>query len=152
MKDDPELVIRRAVPPDAAVISNIHIESRAEAMPWLPVIHSPEAVREYFEETVLPNQIVYVACLSGTVVGFVAVMGDWINHLYIAPAFWRNGFGVRLVTVARQDKEQIQLWTFQENLKARAFYQRLGFKEAEFTNGEKNEEKVPDVRLIWRCT
>ena len=44
----------------------------------------------------------------------------------------------------------LQLWTFQGNVKARAFYERRGFTAAEFTDGEGNEERLPDVRYEWR--
>jgi ribosomal protein S18 acetylase RimI-like enzyme len=43
----------------------------------------------------------------------------------------------------------IRLYTFQENVDARRFYTRHGFKEIELTDGALNEEKVPDVLLEW---
>ena len=39
----------------------------------------------------------------------------------------------------------VQLWTFQANVRARAFYLREGFRELRFTDGAGNDEKLPDV-------
>ena len=43
----------------------------------------------------------------------------------------------------------MQLWTFQQNARARRFYEERGFRAVEFTDGEGNEEKTPDVRYEW---
>ena len=42
------------------------------------------------------------------------------------------------------------LWTFQQNAGARRFYERHGLAAIEFTEGEGNEEKTPDVRYEWK--
>lgn len=39
----------------------------------------------------------------------------------------------------------IRLYTFQQNTGARRFYERHGFHAIQFTEGEGNEEKCPDV-------
>ena len=43
----------------------------------------------------------------------------------------------------------LELWCFQANDKARRFYERHGFTPVAFTNGQRNEEKTPDVRYRW---
>ena len=35
------------------------------------------------------------------------------------------------------------------NIGAQRFYQRHGFVVAETTDGSQNEEKEPDIRLVW---
>jgi hypothetical protein len=35
------------------------------------------------------------------------------------------------------------------NVKARRFYERRGFAVVEMTDGRGNEEKEPDIRLVW---
>ena len=55
------------------------------------------------------------------------------------------------VALQRQSDEgwdSLQLWTFQVNDRARAFYARHGFREVELTDGATNEEHEPDVRLL----
>jgi ribosomal protein S18 acetylase RimI-like enzyme len=43
----------------------------------------------------------------------------------------------------------LALWTFQSNVRAQAFYARHGFVEVRRTDGAANEEKTPDVRMVW---
>jgi GNAT superfamily N-acetyltransferase len=39
----------------------------------------------------------------------------------------------------------IRLYTFQQNVGARRFYERHSFQAIQFTDGEDNEERCPDV-------
>ena len=41
------------------------------------------------------------------------------------------------------------LWVFESNTPARGFYARHGLLELERTDGSSNEERAPDVRLVW---
>ena len=43
----------------------------------------------------------------------------------------------------------LKLWTFQNNLGARRFYEERGFIAIAMTNGD-NEEQAPDVCYEWR--
>ena len=43
----------------------------------------------------------------------------------------------------------MQLWAFQSNTGALRFYERHGFVAVEETDGD-NEERAPDVRMVWR--
>ena len=42
-----------------------------------------------------------------------------------------------------------QTYTFQVNTRARAFYERHGFRVLYLGSGESNEEHQPDVRYAW---
>ena len=42
------------------------------------------------------------------------------------------------------------LWVFQSNDRAQRFYAARGFVEVERTDGRDNEEREPDVRMVWR--
>lgn len=143
-------MFREATVSDAPAIATLHRVSREVAMPWLPVIHSPDEVLEFFRDQVLPSQTVIVADKLGQVAGFVAYADGWLNHLYVAPNAWRDGIGSQLLRRAQVVSNALQLWTFQRNNAARAFYARFQFEEVEFTDGRRNEEKTPDVRMIWR--
>jgi ribosomal protein S18 acetylase RimI-like enzyme len=55
-----------------------------------------------------------------------------VETLYIAPAFWRNGVGKRLIDAARHALQaagytDVALWVLLDNRRARAFYKRTGF-------------------------
>ena len=52
-------------------------------------------------------------------------------------------------TVRLERPKGFQLWTFQANKRARHFYESRGCEAVEFTDGQRNEERVPDVRYVY---
>jgi GNAT superfamily N-acetyltransferase len=144
-----ELEIRAAGPVDVPRITEVFQQARAAAMPWLPVLHTPDEDLAFFARTVGSGHAV-VAVLDGTVVGFAAVDPDehLLDHLYVDPAAHRRGVGRRLVDHARAAHDgPLQLWAFTENRSARRFYAAVGAVELYETDGSGNEERTPDVRL-----
>lgn len=138
--------IRPARSRDAEAIANVHLDSRREAMPWLPVLHSHEETMAYFADHVLANEEVLVAEVNELVVGFMALEGARIDHLYISPSYQGRGIGGKLLSIAKELRPGgLTLWTFQRNVRARRFYQARGFVASEFTDGSGNEEREPDV-------
>jgi len=43
----------------------------------------------------------------------------------------------------------LQLWTFQRNTAAIAFYEKNGFRTVRKTDGATNEEREPDILFEW---
>jgi GNAT superfamily N-acetyltransferase len=82
--------------------------------------------------------------------GYIAFRADFIEHLFIHPEGQGLGLGVRLLEKAREGAAELSLWTFQQNLRARRFYERHGFVVVTETDGADNEEKLPDVLYRWR--
>ena len=83
-------------------------------------------------------------------VGFIAFRDAWIDHLYVLTHVQGQGVGSALVQVAQEAFDELKLWTFQRNSKAREFYERKGFALVKQTDGSRNEEKEPDVLYRWR--
>jgi GNAT superfamily N-acetyltransferase len=84
------------------------------------------------------------------VVGFIALEGDHVDHLYIAPSFQGRGIGDKLLALAKELRPGgLTLWTFQRNARARRFYEARGFVASEFNDGSRNLEREPDVRYVW---
>jgi GNAT superfamily N-acetyltransferase len=148
MMDD--LVIRSGRPEDAEAIADAHIDSRREAMPWLPVIHSRADTIGYFAGQVSAHAEVFVAEVNQIVVGFIALEGDCVDHLYVTPSHQHCGIGDKLLASAKGLRPAgLRLWTFQRNAQARHFYEARGFAATEFTDGARNEEREPDVLYRW---
>lgn len=143
--------LRAAGPQDAAPIARIMRTARKTAMPWLPDLHTEAQDLWFVTHRMLPLDSVAVAEASGVVQGFIATHDDWLNHLYLAPPVWRCGIGSALLTHARDGRTFLQLWVFQRNTAAQAFYHKHGFTVAERTDGSGNEEGFPDVRMAWRA-
>lgn len=139
------MTLRRAVIADAPAIAAVY---RLSA--WHPHIHTPEEDAAFFSGRMLPEQTVWVIEESGAVVAYAAAQGDFLNHLFVHPDAQGRGRGSRLLAQVQAGLDFLQLWTFQGNGKARAFYERRGFTAAAFTDGEGNEERLPDVRYEWR--
>jgi GNAT superfamily N-acetyltransferase len=71
-----------------------------------------------------------------------------LDHLYLEPGLRRRGLGTRLLDHARAEHGgPLQLWCFADNRAARTFYAARGARELYETDGSRNEERLPDVRL-----
>ncbi len=142
--------MRPAREDDAFAIAQAHVDARRVAMPWLPVLHTFEETVRFFGDFVIPNQLVLVAEAAESVVGFIALEGEWVEHLYVAPAHQGIGVGHALLQQAKElCPDGLMLWTFEGNHRARTFYEKRGFIAIEFTDGSRNEERTPDVRYHW---
>jgi len=84
------------------------------------------------------------------VVGFLSMGGGTIHNLYIKPGYQGQGFGQALIETAKASSGgQLRLWVFEPNEGAIRFYERHGFTTLRKTDGQDNEEKVPDRLMIW---
>lgn len=153
MSGEPD--IRDATRDDADTLTRLFLASRRQAMPWLREVHSEAATLWWIGNVVLRELSVRVAMVDSVIAGFAAIRPGWLDHLYVAPACQRGGLGTRLLAEARRiGGDPLRLWAFQRNIAARAFYRRHGFVEEALTDGAANEEREPDVRMIWSapCT
>lgn len=144
-------VIRPARATDAPEIARLICRSKAEAMPWLAVPHTPAEDEAWVAGVLLPEHEVSVAVREddGALIGVMALRPGWVDQLYVSTAAQGSGVGSVLLRRAQDaSAEPLQLWTFQRNARARAFYERRGFVEVRATDGD-NEEREPDVLYRW---
>ncbi|WP_430418366.1 N-acetyltransferase family protein [Phenylobacterium sp.] len=142
------MILRPATPDDAPALAAIHILAM-RTLTFLPQLHTIEEAAVWMFETVLPTHQVTVADVDGEACGYIASSEGWIDQLYVHPDHHGRGVGGRLLESVLAEGGTRQLWTFQQNARARAFYESRGFRAVEFTDGSGNEEKTPDVRYIW---
>lgn len=142
------ITLRLAVEADAAEIAALFATSR-RLLTFLPDLHTVEEDRIYVRDKVLRDFRVTVAERNGAIVGFMAELEGWIEHLYIDAAQLRSGVGSVLIADAQSRNEDLQLWCFANNLRGRAFYERMGFEAVKFTDGAGNEQKAPDILYRW---
>ena len=142
-------MVRRARSSDVEAIAAVFRRSFA-TLDFLPTLHTPEEEREHLRG-VVEKQDVWVAERDGRIVGFVALEGDLGTFLYVDPTVQGSGVGSTLLEeVMRARPGGFRFWTFQQNEKARRFYEQRGCRALEFTDGSGNEEKTPDVMYEWR--
>lgn len=143
-------MLRPATAADAPRIADVLIGTRKAFMPYAPSAHTEADVRTWVANRLVPSGGVVVAERHGAVVAAMHTehVGDtsWITQMAVDPALVGRGIGsLLLVHAARCLPWPIRLYTFQANLGARRFYERHGFSAIEFTDGEGNEERCPDV-------
>ncbi len=146
--------LRAATAEDAPAVADVLLSSRGTFLPYAPLAHSDEDVRQWVAEVLIPSGGVTVACRDGAVLGILAVSeadgAGWIDQLYVAPAFVGRGLGSLLLECALSELPRpVRLYTFQANTAARRFYERHGFRAVAFTDGSSNEEQCPDV--LYEC-
>jgi GNAT superfamily N-acetyltransferase len=146
----PSLSLRPAEPKDADAIAEVYLASRRASMPYLPSLHTDEETREWIRDVVLARNEVWVAAAGDRVDGFLALNGEVLEHIYVAPRLQGSGLGSALLAKAKQLRPNgFRLWVFQRNMQARGFYEARGMRVVEFTDGSGNEEREPDVLYEW---
>jgi GNAT superfamily N-acetyltransferase len=142
------MLIRPAILDDAPAIARAHVDAwRAAYRDILPGEYlaalSVER-REAMWSTILssPGAVVLVAVDGEEIVGFASAaasrdedvdrtrVGE-IGAIYLVERAWSRGLGARLfdaALVALRDAgfEEVVLWVLEENMRARAFYERKG--------------------------
>ena len=125
-------------------------------MPYAPSAHPEPDVREWVASYVIPTGGVVVAEVDGHIVGAMATTVEdgtsWITQMAVDPGMVGRGIGSVMLALATEKLPLlVRLYTFQENVGAQRFYERHGFQAIEFTDGEDNEEKCPDVLYELRA-
>jgi GNAT superfamily N-acetyltransferase len=145
------VVLRRAGPEDAADVAEVYLTA-FHATYTFPLAHTDDEVRGWIrEQVVVPTSETWVAVVDAEIVGMMVISGGSLEQLYLRPDRWRQGVGSRLVALAKERRpDGLELYTFQVNARARAFYERLRFTAVWFGDGSANEEGQPDVRYEWR--
>jgi ribosomal protein S18 acetylase RimI-like enzyme len=106
--------------------------------------------QDYFRDHVLKDDKVFVVELDHRPVAFMAMRDDFIDHLYVHPAYQKREIGKALLDHARQlSPQHVWLYTLQINTKARSFYEKNGFIAEKFGISPPPENE-PDVEYHWR--
>ncbi len=141
--------LRAANAGDRDAIVHVFQSARAAALPQLPVLHSGAEDRDFFDAHIAAGATT-VAADGERVLGFIVVGGARVEHLYVEPGAQRAGVGSLLLCHAQAlHPGGLDLWVFQRNRGAIAFYEALGFTIAETGDGSDNEEREPDARMVW---
>jgi len=141
------VALRPAVPLDAGAVGGI-LSEFIDRTPWMPRLHS-RAEEIAFADAMIARGWVTVAEGGSGVAGFMAREGAEVHALYVAGAARRTGCGRALIAAAQARAARLELWCFAANAPARAFYAAQGFTERQRTDGARNDEKLPDIRLAW---
>jgi len=137
-------MIRRATADDVEEVFAI-FDASFGLLDFLPQLHTPEEGLAFVGRCVRDDETYLLRR------GFAILHGDWLSHLYVHPDEIGTGVGHELFEYVKTLRpEGFQFWVFQQNERARRFYEAHGAVAVEFTDGEANEEKTPDVRYEWK--
>lgn len=148
--------LRSAVAEDADGLAAIFSPSR-RLLTFLPELHSI-AEDHWFIANVILNEcdVTLVECVSdednrSQIISFLARQDSEIRLLHTHPDHIGSGAGGLLLSAAKDaGPGRLDLWCFQDNVRARQFYEAHGFQPIRFTDGSGNEEKTPDVQYGWQ--
>jgi GNAT superfamily N-acetyltransferase len=135
-------VIRQATAVDASWCARL-LGDWVRETGWMPVLHSREEDLGFVAGLIARTEVLVA---EG---GFLARERDEVLALYLAPEVRGRGVGKALLDAAKERRERLTLWVFQRNAGALRFYAREGFAEVERTDGARNDERLPDVRMVW---
>ncbi|HEY2708579.1 MAG TPA: GNAT family N-acetyltransferase [Caulobacteraceae bacterium] len=144
------MILRRANLDDTPGLARLHRHTVLTSLPFLPTLHTLEEEVAWFGDYLFATNEIWLAEAGDEPAGYIAFRPSFVEHLFIRPEGQGAGLGLVLLEKARAAYAELTLWTFQQNEKARRFYERHGFVAVTFTDGADNEEKLPDVLYRWR--
>jgi GNAT superfamily N-acetyltransferase len=144
-------VVRRMTPNELGQAVDVWYRSLLGSISYMrpEQLRSEEAYKSYFRDIVATTCELWIAELEGRVVGVLALQGDEIHLLYVAPEAQGQGFGTALLEHAKTlHPNGLTLVTHERNVRARRFYEQHGF-EAKEHGMSLPPESEPDVKYVW---
>lgn len=165
------IAIRAAVPEDAPVVNQILTETwKAAYVGIVPQEYldslgagKKNRMQDDLSAAKLKVLLLFADGVPAGAVGYgksrEESRADWgeIVCLYLRPAYWRRGYGGKLLQAAvdaltREGFRKCYLWVMTENRRAREFYRAMGFAPTEETNFyEIAGKRIEDVRYIKKA-
>lgn len=104
----------------------------------------------YFRENILVENTVWVVDDErDRPVAFLAIKNDFIDQIFVHPDHWQQGIGGALIRFARTlSPQHLWLYTLQDNVNARAFYEKNGFVVTKLGISPPPDNE-PDVKYEW---
>lgn len=141
------LMIRAGRPEDATTTGDM-LWRFQETQDWMPKLHTRVECHDFCARMIARGWVI-VATDAGEVLGFLARHDAEVCALYVATLAQENGVGTRLLGAAKSGRDHLWLKCFQANTRARGFYEAQGFCEAARSDGQDNDEKLPDITYVW---
>ena len=143
--------IRQYSPADLAPTVRLWRASKRDAFPYVEAQQRYTLAEDttYFRDVVAVACVVWLAEVPGRLAGLLAMQDDYIEQLFVAVGLQRQGVGTALLQKAREHSPHgLRLYTFQKNARARAFYEKHGFKAVRYGYSPAPENE-PDVAYQW---
>lgn len=139
-------MIRRYGPADRDALLAVWADSAAIAHPFWTTARFEQERRDIVEQF-LPVAETYVFERNGTVVGFIALLGNEVGGIFVAPQYHGQGIGTALMDWARDSRGLLELDVFEANESGRGFYAGYGFVVVSERVDEATGQRVLRLRL-----
>ena len=144
-------MIRAFVEADLESTSKVWLRSGRDEYHYLPEFQKLDEVKalDVFNRVIQANCQIWVYGTGKEIRGFMAMDKDLIDRLYVDPAYQRSGVGSLFINYAKELRpDGLILKTHQQNKRARAFYEKRGFRSVGF-GVSPPPESMPDVEYRW---
>lgn len=135
--------IREAREEDLDALVELWYESSLKAHDFIPAT--------YWEENKSAMRGLYLPLSLNMIIddnaGFISMMGNEINALFIAPDRTQKGLGSALLNWAKQKEDKLMLNVYACNENAVKFYEKHGFVMTERSIDEAVSEE--QIRMQW---
>lgn len=115
-----------------------------------PTQRSPDETVAAYLQAFDHGAVAWGAFDASAMVGHMMLAPGWIEHLYVEPERHGQGVGRALLDRAQAEQDDLQLYSYQANVRARRMYEAAGFRVEEFGLDPNHSEHAPNVRYRWR--
>ncbi|MEX1233994.1 MAG: GNAT family N-acetyltransferase [Roseovarius sp.] len=120
----------------------------ARSAPWLPQVRPYRTDLRVMAQITRRGWVRVVRDARGPA-AFIARDDTRVHALYVHPRAQGRGLGRALLDDAKRAAPRLELWVAEANETARAFYAAQGFAEARRSDGTGNDERLPDIHMLW---
>jgi ribosomal protein S18 acetylase RimI-like enzyme len=146
------VIVRRMAPDELDEVIDVWYRSLTGSLAYMrpEQQHSESDSKAFFRQVIAASRELWVALGETRVLGVMALEGNDLDRLYVAPEAQGRAVGSALLEHAKAlHPNGLTLVTHQRNTGARRFYERHGF-EAGALGVSPPPENEPDVRYAWR--
>lgn len=119
-------MIRKYKTEDADALISVWEKGNAFAHPFLSEVFVAQVAKD-MRNIYLPNAETWVLEKDDQAVGFIALLGNEIGGLFLAPSLIGKGYGKTMLDHALALKGPLRVEVFKDNAVGRSFYERNGF-------------------------
>ena len=135
-----EKIVRAFEPSDESAVVHVWQRAGAAAYAGWTTPFTLEQTAAVFRRSVLGRCRIWVGAAGEEVVAFIAIAGSSIERLYVDPAHWRQGWGTRLVELAKElCPDGLEVDTDPDSEAASGVYERCGFRAVRYYTGGPGE-------------
>ncbi|GGF00492.1 putative acetyltransferase [Chishuiella changwenlii] len=121
-----DFTIRESTHKDIKIMVDIWYKASVISHDFIPLAYWQENI-EAMETIYLPSSENYVIIKSGEIIGFVALINQYLASIFISPENQRMGVGKELMKFVKSIRNNLELKVYCKNEPTVQFYKSQGF-------------------------